>query len=57
MSKTISIMKKSYSKPSTEVVNIETTRILCDSKKSPSRWGGQFGQVPGLNPDNEIMPV
>ena len=46
-------MKKIYSKPVTEVVNIETSRILCLSgdDQMPDLWGGEFGQVPGLTPE------
>lgn len=38
-------MKKTYSKPVTEVINIETSKILCAS--GPDRWGGEFGYIPG----------
>lgn len=41
-------MKKTYSKPVTEVINIETSKILCAS--GPDRWGGEFGYIPGLTP-------
>ena len=51
--KTESLMKKIYSKPVIEVINIKTTRILCGSGDSPAGWGGGFGQVPGLTPDSE----
>ena len=50
--KTESLMKKIYSKPVTEVINIKTNRILCGSGDPPSGWGGEFGQVPGLTPDD-----
>lgn len=43
-------MKKIYSKPVIEVINIKTTRILCGSGDSPSGWGGEFSQVHGLTP-------
>lgn len=43
-------MKKNYSKPASEAVEIRTAQILCGSKdKAPKRWGGEFGQVPGLD--------
>ncbi len=41
-------MKKTYSKPLTQVIDIEATNILCASDPDPLRWGGEFGQVPGL---------
>lgn len=43
-------MKKIYNKPVTEVINIETSKILCAS--GPDRWGGEFGYIPGLTPDS-----
>ena len=48
---TESLMKKIYSKPVIEVINIKTTRILCGSGDPPAGWGGGFSQVPGLTPD------
>ena len=46
-------MKKIYSKPVIEGINIKTTRILCGSGDPPAGWGGGFGQVPGLTSDSE----
>ena len=49
-------MKKKYLKPATEAFDIQASQILCASKSSPSRWGGEFGQVPGLNAiDKDMM--
>lgn len=45
-------MKKIYSKPVTEVLKIKISRIICGSGDPPSGWGGGFGQVPGLTPDD-----
>ena len=42
------IMKKRYSKPHTQVIDIETTSILCGSAdRTIPGWGGGFGQIPG----------
>lgn len=42
------IMKKTYSKPNTQVIDIETTSILCGSAdRTIPDWGGGFGQIPG----------
>ena len=47
-------MKKTYSKPSTEVIKLETAKILCGS--NVDRWPGPFGQVPGLSQtDGELL--
>ncbi|MBO7415763.1 MAG: hypothetical protein J6U22_04215 [Bacteroidaceae bacterium] len=49
-------MKKNYSKPASEAVEIRTAQILCGSKDAPKRWGGDFGQVPGLDsPDADML--
>lgn len=41
-------MKKTYSKPNTQVIDIETTSILCGSAdRTIPGWGGGFGQIPG----------
>ncbi len=49
-------MKKTYSKPQTQVIDIEANRILCNSDPIPTEWGGGFGQVPGLGipKDNQL---
>lgn len=41
-------MKKTYSKPNTQVIGIETTSILCGSgDRTIPGWGSGFGQIPG----------
>lgn len=45
-------MKKTYSKPNTQVIDIETTSILCGSgDMTIPGWGDGFGQIPGQMPD------
>lgn len=44
-------MKKKYSKPESQVIDIETSRILCSSE--PKEYRGVFGQIPGLIQDSE----
>ncbi|MBO7416780.1 MAG: hypothetical protein J6T18_09060 [Bacteroidaceae bacterium] len=48
-------MKRIYSKPATQVVDIRMTQILCGSKSAPKRWGGEFGQVPGMNAEESNL--
>ena len=51
-------MKKNYSKPASEAVEIRMAQILCGSKDAPKRWGGEFGQVPGLDsPDADMLAL
>jgi len=47
--------KRIYVKPAFEAIEIQTAQILCDSGKAPKRWGGEFGQVPGLNPADDRL--
>jgi hypothetical protein len=44
-------MKKIYSKPESQVIDIEASRILCTS--DPKVYRGVFGQIPGLIQDSE----
>ena len=44
-------MKKIYSKPKSQVIDIEASRILCTS--DPKVYRGAFGQIPGLTQDTE----
>ena len=44
-------MKKIYSKPESQVVDIETSRILCSSE--PREYRDVFGQIPGLTQNTE----
>lgn len=46
--KVIVMNKNIYSKPVTEVINIETAKILCGS--DPWDYDGLFSQVPGPIP-------
>ena len=39
-------MKKIYSKPESQVIDIEASRILCSSE--PREYRGAFGQIPSL---------
>ena len=44
-------MKKIYSKPESQVIDIETSRILCTSDINV--YQGVFGQIPSLTQDSE----
>ena len=44
-------MKKIYSKPESQVIDIETSRILCSSE--PNVYRGAFGQIPSLTQNTE----
>lgn len=49
-------MKKTYIKPFTQAIIIETTRILCLSDSDlipPAEFSGLFGQVPSVNASDE----
>lgn len=50
-------MKKIYSKPVTEVINIETTGILCGSgdRSLPPDWGNGFSQIPGIGQSEDNL--
>ena len=48
-------MKRMYFKPATQVMDIRMTQILCGSKSAPKRWGGDFGQVPGMKVDESNL--
>lgn len=48
------IMKKRYSKPHTQVIEIELTSILCGSgDRTIPGWGDGFGQIPGQMPGRD----
>ncbi len=47
-------MKKRYGKPNTQVIDIETTSILCGSgDRTIPGWGSGFGQIPGQMPGRD----
>lgn len=50
-------MKKIYCKPVTEVINIETTGILCGSgdRSLPAGWGNGFAQIPGFDQSEDNL--
>ena len=51
-------MKKRYSKPVTEVINVETTGILCQSGNRGYReYDDEMSHVPGLNIPDGNMPA
>ena len=48
-------MKRRYSKPVTEVINVETTGILCQSR-GVNGYNDEMSHVPGLNiPDGNML--
>lgn len=47
-------MKKTYSKPCTEVIKIQAPQVLIGSEIPV--WDNEFGQVPGLSQsDGELL--
>lgn len=52
-------MKKIYSKPSTEVIRIQTPQVLTASggDPSPAGWGNGFAQIPGFDQSEDNLLV
>ena len=47
-------MKKIYSKPAVEAIDIKPSQVLLTSQ-TDQVYPGPFGQVPGLNADDSTM--
>ena len=49
-------MKKTYLKPTTEVIKIETNKILCGSgDRGVWDYDDAFGQVPGIDQSEDNL--
>ena len=50
-------MKKIYCKPTTEVINTQVTKILCESGWDDGFWDEGFAQINGVKSGNESRLV